>query len=81
MIATAIQNGEYDFDGTREEKGVQPIFIRAEAVKAEIKEATGTLYNNLRGIYFLENYPLLPPSLSLFKLSRPPPISLPFQNV
>jgi len=55
VIATAIQNGEYDFDGTREEKGVQPIFIRAEAVKAEIKEATGTLYNNLRGIDFVEN--------------------------
>jgi len=79
VIATAIQNGEYDFDGTREEKGVQPIFIRAEAVKAEIKEATGTLYNNLSFVenYPLlpppllspfSNYPLLPPSLSLFKI-------------
>ena len=70
MIATAIQNGEYDFDGTREEKGVQPILIRAEAVKAEIKEATGTFFNKFRGTNFLKNFPLLPPPLSLFKIKK-----------
>ena len=37
MIATAIQNGEYDFDGTRDEKMPQPILLRAEEVKAASK--------------------------------------------
>ena len=41
-VATAIQNGEFDFDGSREEKAVPPILLRAEDVKAEIREATGT---------------------------------------
>ena len=41
-VATAIQNGEFDFDGSREEKAVPPILLRAEEVKAEIREATGT---------------------------------------
>jgi dynactin 1 len=40
-VATAIQNGEFDFDGSREEKAVPPIVLRAEDVKAEIREATG----------------------------------------
>jgi len=43
-IATAIQNGEYDFDGTREEKSPPPVLLRAEEIKAEIKEATGLKY-------------------------------------
>ena len=43
MIATAIQNGEYDFDGTRNEKLPPPILLRAEDVKAEIKDATGKI--------------------------------------
>jgi hypothetical protein len=41
-VATAIQNGEFDFDGSREEKAMPPILVRAEDVKAEIREATGT---------------------------------------
>jgi len=41
VISTAIQNGEYDFDGTREESSAVPIFLRAEYVKAEIRDATG----------------------------------------
>lgn len=44
VIATAIQNGEYDFDGTRNEKIPPPILVRAEDVKAEIKDATGLKY-------------------------------------
>jgi dynactin 1 len=44
VISTAIQNGEYDFDGTKEETPVQPILLRAEQVKAEVKEATGIRY-------------------------------------
>jgi hypothetical protein len=40
-VATAIQNGEFDFDGSREEKAVPPLLSRAEDVKAEIREATG----------------------------------------
>ena len=46
-VATAIQNGEFDFDGSREEKAVPPILVRAEDVKAEIREATGTRLRHL----------------------------------
>ena len=42
-VATAIQNGEFDFDGSREEKAVPPVLLRADEVKAEIREATGTV--------------------------------------
>jgi len=44
VISTAIVNGEYDFDGTRADSTVQPILLRAEEVKAEIKDATGLKY-------------------------------------
>jgi len=39
-ISTSVQSGEYDFDGSREEKPPKPIFIRAEEIKNEIKDAT-----------------------------------------
>jgi len=44
VISASVQSGEYDFDGSREEKSPQPIFVRAEEVKNEIKDATQLKY-------------------------------------
>eukprot|EP00090_Calanus_glacialis_P001815 TRINITY_DN11349_c0_g1_i1.p1 TRINITY_DN11349_c0_g1~~TRINITY_DN11349_c0_g1_i1.p1 ORF type:complete len:1330 (-),score=541.02 TRINITY_DN11349_c0_g1_i1:124-4113(-) len=44
VISASVQSGEYDFDGSREEKPAQPIFVRAEEVKNEIKDATQLKY-------------------------------------
>jgi len=44
VISASVQSGEYDFDGSREEKPLQPIFVRAEEVKNEIKDATQLKY-------------------------------------
>ena len=43
-ISTAVQNGEYDFDGTKLEPPVPPVHLRAEQVQAEIRDATGLKY-------------------------------------
>ena len=45
IIATAVQNGEFDFDGTREASPpANPVLLRAEEVKAEIRDATQLKY-------------------------------------
>merc|ERR1712240_350866 len=44
-IATAVQNGEFDFDGTREASPpANPVLLRAEEVKMEIKDAAQLKY-------------------------------------
>jgi len=43
-ISTAVHNGEYDFDGTKPEAMVPPFVLRAEEVKAEIRDATQLKY-------------------------------------
>ncbi|XP_064631573.1 dynactin subunit 1-like isoform X2 [Lineus longissimus] len=43
-LANAMENGEYDFDGTREKKVVQPVVARAHLVKNEISEAENIKY-------------------------------------
>merc|ERR1740128_703081 len=44
VISASVQSGEYDFDGSREQKPVQPIFLRAEEIKNEIKDASQLKY-------------------------------------
>jgi dynactin 1 len=45
LIATAVQNGEFDFDGSREASPqVNPVLLRAEEVKAEIRDASQLKY-------------------------------------
>ena len=44
VISASAQSGEFDFDGSRDEKPVPPIFIRAEEVKTEIKDASQLKY-------------------------------------
>ena len=44
VISASVQSGEYGFDGSREEKSPQPIFVRAEEEKNEIKDTTQLRY-------------------------------------
>lgn len=37
-IASAMQDGEYDFDGTEEAKSQSPLMLRAQAIKAEVRD-------------------------------------------
>ncbi|KAL3863717.1 hypothetical protein ACJMK2_005462 [Sinanodonta woodiana] len=37
-LASAMENGEYDFDGTSEKKPVPPVVMRAKAVKSQIAD-------------------------------------------
>ncbi|XP_064610266.1 dynactin subunit 1-like isoform X3 [Liolophura sinensis] len=37
-IASAMENGEYDFDGTHEKKPLPPVMMRASAVKSQISD-------------------------------------------
>ncbi|XP_066951382.1 dynactin subunit 1 isoform X5 [Macrobrachium rosenbergii] len=43
-IANALEKGEYDFDGTIEEKSAQPVTLRAQAVKNEMKDTEHLKY-------------------------------------
>lgn len=38
-LAVSMENGEYDFDGTREKKSIKPINQRAQMVKNELSDA------------------------------------------
>ncbi|XP_074641662.1 dynactin subunit 1-like isoform X2 [Tubulanus polymorphus] len=38
-IAAAMENGEYDFDGTRDKKPAAPVMSRAMTIKSEMSEA------------------------------------------
>ena len=44
VISASVQSGEFDFDGSREETPVAPVFVRAEQVKAEIRDASQLKY-------------------------------------
>merc|ERR1712240_346095 len=44
VISASVQSGEFDFDGSREGKPVAPVYIRAEDVKAEIRDASQLKY-------------------------------------
>ena len=44
VISASVQSGEFDFDGSREEKPVPPVYVRAEAVKSEIRDASQLKY-------------------------------------
>ena len=44
VISASVQSGEFDFDGSREEKPVAPVFVRAEDVKSEIRDASQLKY-------------------------------------
>ncbi|KAK3590123.1 hypothetical protein CHS0354_041172 [Potamilus streckersoni] len=37
-LASAMENGEYDFDGTSEKKPVPPVVMRAKAIKSQIAD-------------------------------------------
>eukprot|EP00105_Crassostrea_gigas_P037953 XP_019922101.1 PREDICTED: dynactin subunit 1 [Crassostrea gigas] len=37
-LANAMENGEYDFDGTHDKTPVPPVVLRAKTVKAQIAE-------------------------------------------
>ncbi|KAK7069216.1 Dynactin subunit 1 [Halocaridina rubra] len=43
-IANALEKGEYDFDGTVEEKPIQPVFLRAQTRKNEMKDTEHLKY-------------------------------------
>lgn len=43
-ISTAMENGEYDFDGTKEKPTVAPIVARIEAVKAQFADVEKIKY-------------------------------------
>ena len=44
VISASVQSGEFDFDGSREEKPLPPVFVRAEDVKGEIRDASQLKY-------------------------------------
>ena len=44
VISASVQSGEFDFDGSREEKPLPPVFVRAEDVKSEIRDASQLKY-------------------------------------
>ena len=44
VIAASVQSGEFDFDGSREERPTPPVFVRAEDVKSEIRDASQIKY-------------------------------------
>merc|ERR1719410_2658151 len=44
VISASVQSGEFDFDGSRENVSVHPIFSRAEHVKSEIRDASQLKY-------------------------------------
>ena len=44
VISASVQSGEFDFDGSREELPVHPIFSRAEHVKSEIRDTSQLKY-------------------------------------
>jgi len=44
VISSSVQSGEFDFDGSREEKPPPPVFVRAEDVKSEIRDASQLKY-------------------------------------
>ena len=44
VISASVQSGEFDFDGSREELPVHPIFSRADHVKSEIRDTSQLKY-------------------------------------
>ena len=44
QIASAMENGEYDFDGTQEQKPTHPVNTRAGSVKAQISDIENVKY-------------------------------------